>query len=143
MSDDYTKLITGGWKATPTNLNEDNSPINLPGKIIHVPATGTKFDAEKPRFELLSSIALEEISKVMGFGAKKYGDNNWRGGFKYTRLISAALRHIYAYLKGESKDPETGLSHAAHAACCLMFLLEFEVTKPELDDRYKPSRDTT
>ena len=40
---------------------------------------------------------------------------------------------------GEDKDPESGLSHLAHAACCIMFLLEFEKTHPELDDRYKPN----
>lgn len=93
--------------------------------------------------ELLSQIALVELAKVATAGAAKYGDHNWRGGLKYSRLIGALLRHATSYLGGESKDPETGLSHIAHAACCAMFLLELEVTRPDLDDRYKPSSDTS
>lgn len=102
---------------------------------------GTKFDAGKPRFDLLSTVALAEISKVMSIGAQKYGEHNWRGGIKTSRLLAAMLRHVFAYVAGESKDPETGLSHIAHAGCCAMFLLELEVTRPDLDDRYKASSD--
>jgi hypothetical protein len=49
------------------------------------------------------------------------------------------MRHIMAFNDGEDKDPESGLSHLAHAACCIMFLLEFEKTHQELDDRFKPT----
>jgi len=45
-----------------------------------------------------------------------------------------------AFNDGEDKDPESGLSHLAHSLCCLMFLLEFEKTHPELDDRYKVTK---
>ena len=103
--------------------------------------TGLKFDNSKPRMELLSPIALMELTKVLDYGAVKYGPHNWRGGIIYTRLLSAMLRHTWAYVGGESKDPETGLSHVAHAMACGMFILEFEVTKPELDDRYKHRSD--
>ena len=96
-----------------------------------------KQDAEKVRYDLLSPIALEQIAAVLTFGAKKYKDHNWRGGLKWSRLLRAALGHILAYLRGEDKDPESGISHLAHAGCCIMFLLEYEITHPELDDRYK------
>jgi hypothetical protein len=43
----------------------------------------------------------------------------------------------FAYIGGEDKDPETGLSHIAHAACCLFFILEFEETHKEFDNRFK------
>jgi hypothetical protein len=99
--------------------------------------TGVKHDQEKPDMSLLSSIAITRIAEVMTYGKKKYSANNWRGGIVFSRLVGAALRHIFAWLGGESKDPETGLSHLAHASCCLMMLLEFETTRPELDDRYK------
>lgn len=98
---------------------------------------GTKNDADKIRMDLLPIESLEEIAKVMTFGAKKYGDHNWRGGFKFSRLSGAALRHLFSWIKGEDKDPESGLSHLAHAGCCVMFLLWHEQKKPELDDRYK------
>jgi hypothetical protein len=73
----------------------------------------------------------------MSFGAKKYSRDNWRGGFSWTRPLAASLRHIFSYIGGEDKDPETGISHLAHAVCCLFFVLEFEETHKELDDRYK------
>lgn len=100
--------------------------------------TGIKHDQDKPDMSLLSSIALTEVAKVMTFGKKKYAAHNWRGGFLWSRPLAAAIRHIFSFLGGENNDPETGLSHLAHAICCLMFVLEFVFTKPELDDRYKP-----
>ncbi len=86
---------------------------------------------------LISSVAIFKVAQVMTFGKKKYSANNWRGGIAYSRLLAAALRHTFSYLGGESKDPETGISHLAHACCCLFMVLEFEDTKPELDDRFK------
>lgn len=98
--------------------------------------SGVKHDNEKPDLSLLSPFALVEIAKVMTFGAKKYSANNWRQGFKYTRLLAAVLRHIMAYQAGEAKDPETGISHLAHACCGLFMLLEFEQTGAGENDVY-------
>ena len=100
---------------------------------------GKKYDAGKPLLALLPIVALEEVGKVMTFGATKYAAYNWLGGLAYTRLLSAALRHIFAYLRGEDKDSESGLSHLAHAVCCLLMVLEFVVRgRKDLDDRYRP-----
>ncbi len=98
--------------------------------------SGVKHDQEKPDMSLLSSIAMVKIAEVMTYGKKKYSAHNWRGGLGYSRLLAAALRHTFSYLGGEDKDPETGLSHLAHASCCLMMLLEQETTRPDMDDRY-------
>jgi hypothetical protein len=102
--------------------------------------TGVKFDADKPRMDLLDAYAIEQLALVLGFGAKKYAAHNWRGGLAKGRLIAAALRHLFAYLKGQDTDPETGLSHAAHAMCCCMFILGLE-HRPDLDDRFKEVAD--
>lgn len=98
---------------------------------------GTKNDAEKPPLDLLPTIPLVEISRVLEYGAEKYGPNNWRKGLAWSRLIAAALRHLTAFNDGEDLDEESGLSHLAHAACCIMFLQEYKKTHPDLDDRYK------
>ena len=81
---------------------------------------------------------MNQTAAVLKFGAIKYAEHNWRKGFTWSRPLAAAMRHITAFNDGEDKDPESGLSHLAHAACCIMFLLEFEKTHPELDDRYNP-----
>jgi len=103
-----------------------------------VSSIGTKFDDGKPDMSLISTIAIIKIAAVLTHGKKKYAANNWRKGFPFTRISSAVLRHVFAWIGGESNDPETGISHLAHAACGLIFLLEFEDTHKELDDRYKP-----
>lgn len=98
---------------------------------------GIKHDSEKPRMDLLDPEALIQIAKVMTYGAKKYTAHNWRGGISWSRVIAAAIRHLFAFMSGEDLDPETGLSHLAHLGCCVMFLLNFTKTHPELDDRFK------
>lgn len=98
-----------------------------------------KFDTDKLPLHLLSTEAMNQTAAVLKFGAEKYAEHNWRAGFAWHRPLSAAMRHITAFNDGEDKDPESGLSHLAHAACCIMFLLEFEKTHPHLDDRYKPN----
>lgn len=98
---------------------------------------GLKLDTGKPMMGLVPSAALMEVAKVMTFGAEKYTPNNWRGGFDYSRLYDAGLRHIHQYIDGEDKDPESKLSHIAHAACCMLMLLEHELKGYGDDDRYK------
>lgn len=100
--------------------------------------TALKYDSHKAPMSLLSSEALHQTAMVLAFGKEKYAAHNWRNGFEWSRPLSAALRHILAFQDGEDRDPESGLSHLAHAMCCLMFLLEFEKTHRKLDDRWKP-----
>ncbi len=99
---------------------------------------GTKHDQLKPRLDLLPSRPVEEVALVLAFGGGKYGDNNWRKGMFWSRVIAASLRHIFAFMRGEDKDPESGLSHLAHAATNLLFLIEYTHTKKDHDDRYNP-----
>ena len=101
---------------------------------------GTKHDAGKPPMELLSHHALVEIAKVFGEGAKKYERFNYRGGIAFNRLIGAAHRHLGAFSAGEDLDPETGLSHVAHLGCCAIMLLDMLREHPELDDRYRGTK---
>lgn len=97
---------------------------------------GLKYDTGKPALDLLPPDALNDVAEVLQFGAKKYARGNYRKGLQYSRLISAALRHIMAFNNGEDKDKESNLNHIAHAACCLLFLLEMQKYKPEMDDRW-------
>lgn len=85
---------------------------------------------------MLTIEMVELVSRVREFGAKKYARNNFKiTGFKYTRSLAAALRHIFAYLGGENNDPESGLSHLGHAICCLEHCIYDSKHHPENDDR--------
>lgn len=95
---------------------------------------GTKYDKGKAPWYLFPMKAGEEVVKVLAFGAytKGYGENNWMlVKNPYKRYFSACLRHLSALQPDNpqgipnfaSKDPESGLFHVAHAACCLIFIL--------------------
>ncbi|EJF77436.1 hypothetical protein MCQ_01520, partial [Candidatus Bartonella washoeensis Sb944nv] len=96
-----------------------------------------KNDDGKARVDLIPPLSLIEIGRVLEFGAKKYGANNWRNGMHWSRFHGAALRHLLAWFGGENKDGESDLSHLAHAACCLLFLMECEAKQIGHDDRFK------
>ncbi len=86
-----------------------------------------KFDANKPMWDLLPLKEVEKIVYVLTYGADKYKPDGWKGVPQAKeRYLAAALRHLCAYQSGEPCDAESGLSHLAHAACCLVFLLYFE-----------------
>ena len=94
--------------------------------------TGIKYDSEKPKMNLLPPKAIVEVAKVLTFGAEKYDAENWRKlDDLQNRYTAGALRHIFAHMDGEKLDPETGLSHMAHALCCLLFKLEIELEDGE------------
>lgn len=86
-------------------------------------SAGRKDDDGKVKMHLLPWAALIQVAKVLMFGEKKYGRDNWREVEHWNdRYISAALRHIAAWESGETADPDSGLPHVAHAACSLLFV---------------------
>lgn len=141
-------IITKPWNVTvklyPSyrlqNL-EDAALIDVWAAIAQLDApsnTAIKYDQDKPRMELLSQWVLEDVAKVMTYGANKYSENNWRNGFRWTRPIGACLRHVGAWLRGTNTDEESGLPHLAHAICCLMFTHEHQMLNMGTDDRWRP-----
>jgi hypothetical protein len=103
----------------------------------HLDSAGIKYDGGKVRLDLLPPEFLEGTAKVLTFGADKYGEYNWAKGMDWHRPYSALQRHLIAWWGGEDTDPETGLSHLAHAACNVAFLMAFEKRKTGDDDRPK------
>lgn len=107
-----------------------------------------KYDGDKPQWDLLlAHDGAEDVVRVMMHGAEKYGPDNWvrvldepetrraldEGGpgkpSGIIRYANAAIRHARAIIKaakaGNPKallDAESGLPHAAHLACCGVFL---------------------
>ena len=90
--------------------------------------TGVKYDNGKPQWSLLPFRALTQVVEVLTYGAKKYAPDNWkRVPDARRRYIDAGFRHFTAYASGETHDPETGKHHLAHAICCMLYLVAFDL----------------
>lgn len=100
---------------------------------------GVKHDQGKPDFSHMTWELMEVHARVRMFGATKYERDNWHKGFKITRSLAAALRHIFKFLSGEDNDQESGLSHLGHAVCCIEHALHDHLYRKHNDDRRKPS----
>lgn len=99
------------------------------------PVEGRKNDEGKLPYHLLPPDAIEAILGVLDYGALKYGERNWEQGMGWNRPFSALMRHMWAYWKGEDYDPETGQLHLAHAGCCVLFLLGYQLRGIGTDNR--------
>jgi hypothetical protein len=99
--------------------------------------SGIKYDECKPRWDLLPFDALNEIAKVMTYGAIKYEPRNWERGMSWNRVFASMQRHLSTWFHGNNIDDESKMSHLAHAACCMLYLLAFEVRAEGIDDRPK------
>ncbi len=85
--------------------------------------TGKKNDADKARFDLIPPEAMKQLAEVLTFGCDKYSARNWEHGIAAGRLFAAIQRHLWAYWGGEPLDPESNLSHLAHALAGIVMLV--------------------
>lgn len=95
----------------------------------------------KPQIHLVPPVATTYEAKVFELGAKKYGPYNWRGNpVRMTVYESAALRHLFAMMDGQTIDPESGQPHAAHVRACMGIILDAYATGNLIDDRPEPGK---
>lgn len=91
---------------------------------------GMKFDSKKPSPMALlefTPLAFTEVLDVLEYGAKKYREYNWIDVENWrVRYHDAALRHMFDAQSGIAFDTETNRHHLAHAACCMLFVSDFE-----------------
>jgi hypothetical protein len=92
---------------------------------------GVKYDDKKIQMELLPLRELQEVARVLTYGAKKYAPDNWKKvANAKERYTGALLRHLTEYREGNVFDHETcpdPLRHIAQVACNALFLLYFEL----------------
>lgn len=95
------------------------------------------FDEGKTTLQyVLNFKGLDEVAKVGEFGAKKYGQFNFMGGASYMRFLGSCARHLTAFIRGENKDQESGLSHLAHLVFDALMIMEWVYRDRGIDDRY-------
>lgn len=88
---------------------------------------------------ILAFKGLDEVARVGEFGACKYGQFNYKAGSGYMRFLGSCSRHLSAFIRGEDKDTESGLSHLAHLIFDCLMLLDWLDRGVGTDDRYKES----
>ncbi|TGT76198.1 MULTISPECIES: dATP/dGTP diphosphohydrolase domain-containing protein [unclassified Mesorhizobium] len=111
----------------PANLDW---PIDAPQ-----PTGGVKHDQAKLPLHLLPVDAIEAITEILDFGAKKYAPRNWEKGMDWSRVYRAAIGHLFKWWRNSGPDEETGKSHLWHAGCCVLFLISYELRQTGKDDR--------
>lgn len=122
------QLISYLERKTPEQMDE------FMGVVRHNETSGSKHDQKKPKWHLLPLLVIQKVVEVLTFGAIKYSENNWKSIDDYfNRYLSATLRHITARQNGEILDEESKLPHLAHAICCLIFIMWFDMKEDDND----------
>lgn len=119
-------------------LSDDTTTRMITPKI-EKPMVGMKESEGKRQWDLLPVEALEEVIKAFEFGLGKYCRGNYEAGIPYTKIFSAAQRHLWAWMKGEAEASDSKVHHLAHAATCCLMLLVLELNADlykEFDDRH-------
>ena len=116
VRDDWVKYKLGDLKPAKSFGAVEDCPVDV---------VGTKHDHGKPILGAVPPHAELAVGRVLTFGAEKYARGNWDKVEDHeNRYMDAALRHLNAHRRGELTDSESGESHLAHAACCILFMLD-------------------
>lgn len=89
---------------------------------------GKKWDSGKLRYDLLDYKSIDELARVLTYGANKYDANNWQK-IEANRYQAALGRHFSSYMQGEMYDQESGIHHLSHVMANVMFLMYKEREK--------------
>ena len=85
----------------------------------------------KPRFDLISLIALYRLAMHYANGAKKYGDRNWEKGQPLSRYIESAERHLF--------KEKMGFTDEDHASALIWNIMAYIHTKTLIQTGDLPS----
>jgi len=96
--------------------------------------TGGEKGMKLARFDLIPPEAHWALAEVYGKGSTKYADRNWEKGYKWGLSVAALERHLNAWKRGESVDPETGCDHLMQVAWHAFCLFTFELRGLGTDD---------
>ena len=119
--------------------SEYKTVINELGLVeqVKLDGGGLRKNEGKLRTDLVPMSTLRSLARVLGKGAEKYEDYNWRRGLKWSTVQASLLRHLMLWIDGEDIDQESGLNHMDHIMANVAFLLEYIEIYPEGDDRFK------
>lgn len=98
--------------------------------------TGARASGGKCALSLIPFHLLAGTARVLMGGRLKYKEWNWTKGMPWSECYNCLLRHLFKWwYLGEECDHESGENHLDHAMCNLLFLMHFQQTFKEGDDR--------
>lgn len=80
-----------------------------------------RYNEGKLKWSYIDFKSLESMVRVMMKGAEKYEPFNWQKGLDLNEVLESLARHLFALMRGEINDPESGEHHMAHVMCNAMF----------------------
>jgi|GEM_PF-5959523 len=109
------------------------------------PAAASGAQREKLHVQPYDLVPFQELTdayvRVAEFGARKYEPWNWSKGLSRVQLLGSLLRHVWAYLRGEECDKDSGLNHTDHILWNAVTLAHNVQWKLEDGRRAEPERE--
>ena len=93
------------------------------------PLGGQRDNEHIPNYSLIPRRPLIRVADRLEHGTIKYSRNNWRNGLSASNCIDRAIEHIYKHIEGDNSE-----DNLSAAVVNLLFVMEYEVTHPELID---------
>jgi len=100
--------------------------------------SAARYNTGKLRWDLVDWEGIEEMLKVLEFGANKYAANNWQKGLHKKEILESTQRHLIKLFQDEEVDQESQLHHAGHIMCNMMFYLYHDRHSSFVSERNNP-----
>ena len=100
--------------------------------------SATRNNVGKLRWDLVDWGSVEEMLKVLEFGAIKYNPENWKKGLNREEILESTQRHLIQLFQKEELDQESQLHHAGHVMCNMMFYLYHAKHSSFVSERNNP-----
>lgn len=97
-------------------------------KRVKVDGGGERKNTGKLRLDLVPTDVVEELAKVLTYGAKKYAERNWERGMPWSDVAGSLERHWADFKLGRRVDPAgSGMRTSALLLCNAVFLCAYDI----------------
>jgi hypothetical protein len=103
--------------------------VNESSTIDNAQSTGKQAFIQA-RYDCIDPIALRLVAECVGFGARKYGEENHKK-ISVRDHLNHAVNHILEHRIGDESE-----MHLVHAIARLLFAVELVVQSGDMEDRY-------